>query len=446
MFLGAIRRKKKPEKICLFLNIYLILPPFFGHSYYNEFMAIGQTMGQKRVLVEFDNSKNCYVNAYLLKKQGLSCQLIGYDFEDHYKKILGMDHFSLKEEITEAARLLEMPYAVVDISLEIKEFFIDPLIASLIKVEHLDLQGLFHQVIYRRIESYLEAERFDYLAISLRAKIRANQNTQSVDILSYDEIQLDQSHVLGKVSADLLKKMINPIGDLREKEIEKLYELLNLSIKSSEDRINLSYQKLFENFRFTNFLIDFIHKTFIKGCTIVDFQTKHTIADSSQHCFIYLGQKNLKSFLKNDQIDNDKMILRFDPKNKKFFCDYAAHYVYSDILVSNFNKIASIDEFQNIPILCKTENSEWLEGKLIFKNNQTVHVELKALADSLIYMGESLAIYVKKTDKLRLIGAGNISRVGKIYRQIFIDAPFDQTLIQGLENNHEQNTDYTISF
>lgn len=413
-------------------------------------MAIGHTKGPtkgpKRVLVEFDNSKNCYVNAYLLKKQGLFCQLIGYDFEDHYKKILGLEHFSLKEEIAEAAKLLEMPYIVVDISLEIKEFLIDPLVASLIKVEHLSLQGIFHQIIYRKIESYLESERFDHLAISLRAKIRANQGINAVDVLSYDEIHLDQSHILGNVSTELLKRMLNPIGDLREKEIEKLYELLNLSVKPSKDYLDLSYQKLFENFKFTNFLIDFIHKAFIKSCTIIDFQTKHTIAESSQHCFIYLGQKNLKNFLKNDQIDSDKIILRYEPKNKKFFCDYAAHYIYSDILVSNLNKIANVDEFQNIPVLCKTETSDWLEGKLFFKNNQTVHIELKTLAKSLIYNGEALAIYVKKSEKLRLIGAGNISRVGKIYRQIFIDAPFDQTLIQGLENNHEQHTDYTISF
>ena len=60
------------------------------------------------------------------------------------------------------------------------------------------------------------------------------------------------------------------------------------------------------------FLIDFIHKTFIKTCTIVDFQTKHTIAESSQHCFIYLGQKNLKNFLKKMLL-----IMNLDLQQKK---------------------------------------------------------------------------------------------------------------------------------
>lgn len=409
-------------------------------------MGIEQRQRPKKVLIEFDNSKNCYVNAYLLKKQGQITQLVGYDFADEYKKILGVEHFSIKEKISAAADLLETSYTLLDISLEIKESLIDPLIASLIKVEHLDLEVMATEIFYRRLETYMIDERFDQLAICLRAKIRSNQNTAIADVLAYDEIHLDQSHLLGTASSHLLKKLTNPIGDLREKEIEKLYELLNISISAKEERLVLSYQKLFENYKFTNFLIDFINKSFVKNCTIVDFQTKHTIAESSQHCFLYLGQKNLKAFFKNDQIDNNKIILRFENKGRKFFCDSINHFTYSDIILTQFNKFSGLDEYQNMPVLCKTSNGEWLDGKLFFKNNEVVHIELKSLNKALLYAGNTLAIYVKKMEKLRLIGSGRVSRVGKIYRQIFIDAPFDRPLIQALENNHEQNTDNTITF
>ena len=56
------------------------------------------------------------------------------------------------------------------------------------------------------------------------SKIQLNKATDVISIMSGNDLENDQSDLLGCVPKDILKKSILPLGDLQSKEVQKIAE------------------------------------------------------------------------------------------------------------------------------------------------------------------------------------------------------------------------------
>ena len=189
---------------------------------------------KKRLVVGLSGGLNSYVTAYLLKIQkyeliGVTIQM-SWDNEAESANVLSchMDQTNL-DKVREFCHQLGIPHFVVKASDEFKEEVIENWVASRIsgtKTNHCwNCHDLRMKLLHKKMQE-LEAVG---LATGHLGKLFRQESHHSVYVHTSNDEVFDQSALLSRLPHEILDKLMLPLSDLQQKEINKLAENFGLS-------------------------------------------------------------------------------------------------------------------------------------------------------------------------------------------------------------------------
>jgi tRNA-specific 2-thiouridylase len=190
---------------------------------------------KSRIVIGLSGGLNSMVVAYLLKIQ--KYDLMGVTISMNWDNYPGQVENSLSchlstiqiDKIKDFCHQLGIPHFVVKGSDEFKDVVIDSWMSSRLtgtKSNHcLNCHELRMKLLYQKMVE-LEAQG---LATGHMAKIFKHEAHGSVYVHSSNDEASDQSTLLSRLPHDILNKLILPLSDLQQKEIDKLAENFGIS-------------------------------------------------------------------------------------------------------------------------------------------------------------------------------------------------------------------------
>ncbi len=188
-----------------------------------------------RIVIALSGGLNSMVVAYLLKIQ--KYDLVGVTVAINWENYPGQAENAMfchmnppqVEKVKEFCHQLGIPHFVVKGSDEFKEEVVDSWMSarlSGVKSNHcLSCHELRMKLLYQKMMD-LDAQG---MATGHMAKIFKNAVNNTVYVHSSNDEEHDQSSLLSRLPHELLNKLILPLSDLQQKEIEKLAENFGLS-------------------------------------------------------------------------------------------------------------------------------------------------------------------------------------------------------------------------
>lgn len=198
---------------------------------------------KKRVVIGLSGGLNSFVTAYLLKIQkyeliGVSV-MMNWEAAGDPQNILScqMDQAKL-DQIKEFCHQMSIPHFVIKATDEFKEEVVESWVASRItgtKANHCwNCHDLRMRLLYQKM---VELEAVG-LATGHLAKLFRQEAHHSVYVHTSNDDVYDQSALLSRLPHEILDKLMLPLSDLQQKEINKLAENFGITANAKKVQIH----------------------------------------------------------------------------------------------------------------------------------------------------------------------------------------------------------------
>lgn len=188
-----------------------------------------------RVVIAMSGGLNSFVAAYLLKIQkydliGVTIALNWENIKDDSTKVLSchLDQTQI-ENIKEFCHQMGIPHYVVKAADEFKEEVVESWVASRITGTKSNQCWNCHELRMRLLfEKTVELDA-QWLATGHLAKMFRQESHHSVYLHTSNDEVYDQAGILSRLPHEILDKLMLPLSDLQQKEIDKLAENFGLN-------------------------------------------------------------------------------------------------------------------------------------------------------------------------------------------------------------------------
>jgi tRNA-specific 2-thiouridylase len=191
---------------------------------------------KKRLVVGLSGGLNSYVTAYLLKIQkydliGVTIQLGWENYKDDASKVLAcqMDQPQV-DAIRDFCHQLGIPHMVIKSADEFKETVVESWVASKVTGTKGNPCWNCHEMRMRLLHHKMLEVNAQGLATGHLGKLFRQETHHTVYVHTSNDEHFDQSSVLSRLPHEILDKLMLPLSDLQQKEINKLAE--NFGVKA----------------------------------------------------------------------------------------------------------------------------------------------------------------------------------------------------------------------
>ncbi len=390
----------------------------------------------KSVIVAMTGGVESTVCAYLLKKQGykpigVALQLFEPEVDPGpFSEMIVPDFNKIKK----ICGYLDIPFYAINAIDIFKDQVVDPVVGRVLSGQTYEPLVFYMKVL---IEVMLEkAAKFntDLVATGHYAKILKNQKTGRYEIFVANDVDNDQSYVLGRLDEETLKHLLLPLGELRKKEVQKIGELLKVDyiVRDKKNRAHVMHDP-----RMPGFVEQYSPKDLRRTGNIYHYSKEASLVEHSGIHKYYVGQKNLE--IKPEiKIDPEMQVVSIVPYKGNIFIEYPDHLKYKNAIIIRFRHNADLDKSKPLSGYIKVGPKEdKIACKIFFKNNEHVMVEFDEDQKGLLIAGQFAVLYNKKGEKGRIIGSGLIDVAGVFDRFEYHTLP---PLNVGSEDEDDDNS------
>ncbi len=203
---------------------------------------------QKRVVVAMSGGVDSSVCAYLLKKEGWD--VVGVTIktwgDDSCRDEKSKGCCSLRDidDARSVARKLDIPFYVMDLSVDFKEkvidYFVDEYFAGRTPNPCIECNRHIKFGILMNKAKELEA---DFVATGHYARKGYDEVQKRFTIYEAVDLNKDQSYVLFGLTQEQLKKTLLPIGELEKSKVREIAEELGLRVHDKPDSQEICFVK-----------------------------------------------------------------------------------------------------------------------------------------------------------------------------------------------------------
>ncbi len=348
---------------------------------------------KKRLVVGLSGGINSFVSAYLLKIQ--KYELIGVTLVTNWDNFKGDSSSVLScqldatqvEAIKTFCHQLGIPHFVVKASDEFKELVVEPWQASRISgskpnpcwnCHELRMKMLYHKMVE------LDAQG---IATGHLAKLFRQDSHNSVYIHTSNDEVFDQSDILARVPHEILDKLMLPLSDLQQKEIDKLAENFGLSSNSKKIKMH----QCFENVApIKEYLAQNVPPRFYKPGEILD----HELSSMGNHEGVVSHEFGKIYNAENQRQANPLYFTRFSFQEKKMELNHKDHFLRQKIFLNNCKISEETPWIEPLKGVVKLKNNDFVDCWIYPKNVFSALIEMEAPYEFI--EGEVVSVYKKK--------------------------------------------------
>ncbi len=356
-----------------------------------------------RVVIALSGGLNSFVAAYLLKIQkydliGVTVAMKWENIKEDSTKVLSchLDQIQM-ESIKEFCNTMGIPHHVIKAADEFREEVVENWVASRITGTKANQCWNCHELRMRLLyEKTVELEA-DWMATGHLAKMFRQEAHHSVYLHTSNDEVYDQANILSRLPHDILNKLMLPLSDLQQKEIEKLAENFGLSANSKK----LKMHHCFESTQLTKGYIEtHVSKRYLKGGELSgpdktgDHQGVHNYSYGE---VIPFANQKPNSFLH---------MTKYSTADKKIEMDGKEHFIRSKFFMKNckFSEETSFSE--PIKGVLKISDAECIDCWIYPKSLSCAVIELEAPHH--ILEGEIATILKKKGKNSKVYLTGKV--------------------------------------
>lgn len=396
---------------------------------------MNEKASNRTVLIAMTGGIESTVAAYLLKKQGYRCIGIGLQlFEPEedtgpFADVVVRDLNKLKAICT----YLDIPFYAVNASEIFADTVLDPLIGRILSGNTFEPLVFLNLVLMEVLLEKAKKFNTDLIATGHYAKVLKNQKTGSFELLVANDLEHDQSYMLGRLEQKHLGHLMLPLSEIRKKEVEKIGELIKVDYLK---RPKTNNQHIMRDPRMINLVESRSPKDLRRAGTIYDYRTESSVCEHIGIHRFYIGQKNLPS-KQEMPIDPNKEVISIIPFKGNIFIDYPDRLRYSHALLSRFIPAANLDMTLPMSVYVKMSlGAEKIPCRIYFKNNQTVLVDFETERTGLLVAGQFFVFYSRALEKGKIVGSGIVEVGG-----VFGNNEFNTLPINKKDSDDEEKTD-----
>ena len=190
-------------------------------------------MSGKKVIVGLSGGVDSSVAAYLLKKQGYDVAGVTMRTRKEEPGACGGD--SMVEDAARVARLLDIPYSVLDFEQEFKESVMDYFVREYLQGRTPNpCTACNRYVKWEALLNRAEELGADYIATGHYARVEQLPNGRYA-VRNSVTAEKDQTYALYGLTQEQLKHTLMPVGAYTKPEIRKIAEELGLPVAGKKD-------------------------------------------------------------------------------------------------------------------------------------------------------------------------------------------------------------------
>lgn len=348
---------------------------------------------KSRLVVGLSGGLNSYVAAYLLKIQkydliGVTVALGWDNFKDDTSGILSchLDQPQL-ESIKEFCHQLGIPHVVVKASDEFKDEVVENWMTSRMTGTKANQCWNCHELRMRMLYEKMVEMEAQGLATGHLAKLFRQESHHTVYVHTSNDEVYDQSGILSRLPHDVLDKLMLPLSDLQQKEINKLAE--NFGLIATPKKI-----KMHDCFDGTNvgeaYLATNIPKRYLKAGEVVGAD-KAPVGDHQgiQH------HKYGEVFPVAHQKQNESLyVTKYTVTEKKLEISHLDYFVRKEFFLRNCKISEETSWLEPLRGVLKISETEFVECWIYPKNLGGALIELDTAHS--VLEGDIVTILKKK--------------------------------------------------
>lgn len=385
------------------------------------------------------------VAAYLLKKQGLTPIGIGIEFfkEEAPFEYDGAFFPTISKQGFETAQLarplrnhyyLENIEAVKEIAdrLEItfygvsaQEYYYDriqdPFVASRLSgrlfTPSLHVTNLIIEILQEKARK-LGA---DWIATGHYAKVLHSSDGKSSSIYVSNDLQKDQSFQFGHLKLQQLNNLILPLSEMRHSETLKIAKLIgvNENIKTEID----ADTDFVTDPRVPSFVNRYSPFSLREEGDIYHYFNDIILGDHDGIQIFYPGKEKLSTRM-TPIMDTSLSVVKIYPGFRRVVVADKTKINYTHVYCRKFNVSAEVDLSRPIACFAKLPDvEEKVACVLYMKNNNYVMIRFAKAREGVLYSGQTISFYSKKSLGGKLLGSCEVFQSIEFHRDAYRDFP-----------------------
>ena len=364
------------------------------------------------VLVGMDGGLESTVAAYLLKKQGFNVIGLGIIFHEYdYESFKTWNPADL-DKVKAICTQMEIPFYGTNVSTLFYARVIEPVISTKLAGENFEAIIAWNKVL---IETLLEKSKqlnADFISTGHMAKVYKNQKNGVYNLLAPNDVTCDETYGLSRLSQPELSKLVFPLSEIKNTEVEKISKLLGVTFHKD----NKTNKELRKNFFYSSDFVDVVERfspsSLRKEGTVINYNDESTMGEHDGVHFYHLNQSDIQ--IKDSvQVDKKLQVIKIYPGKQLVYLDYIDRHFYTHCRLMRFSCDPSMDLSK--PLKCYVQvgpNTEKISCKLEFKNNRAVVVEFEEKMNGQCPRGGYQVFYNKKGIGGKVIGSGVVRHSG----------------------------------
>lgn len=367
------------------------------------------------IIVGMDGGFESAVTAYLLKKQGLSPIGVSVTFHEadpEFSELTSAFRPDKLEKIQEICGILEIPFFATNASDSYFDNVVEGIVAS-------RLTGNFYQpnidrvkVITETLVSKMESLGASLVATGHYCKLLKNQKTGVITIHSANDVSEDDSYYLSGLDQNILSKLILPLSDLLQKEVEKLSKLIPFNFTFNKQERRQDRLNFMESEELKAFIEKYSAEKLRKEGQVINFYEGSVIGDHLGIHQFYLGQKKIPLKTKV-QLDKELVVTKIFPSGGVVYLDKEPRvkfsHIYAKKLITdkNLNKSVPLNAYAMLH-----PRDEAHPCQIFFKNNNFVFVKFLESIDGFCPRGVKIVFYNKAGQSAKIYGSAIVHSSG----------------------------------
>lgn len=361
-----------------------------------------------RYLVGFTGRKQSAIAAYLLKKQGhhvagVGCFLFGNELQ---KEIFAPWDLGDPEAVKNVCEELEIPFYAVDLQQEFKAQVEEFVVSGRLDGRVYPIAMMINRLI---INTLIEkAERLNCDKIATGHFVKMTNLKGVINLISANDLEVDQSHLFSLVNFQDLEKMEFPLAEVRSKQVDDIAEIIKVGLLEGKKTVPPE-----EHPKFQEFLDQRIPESLIREGTMYRWESGTTIGDHKGLIFHNLGESNLSARYPS-VTESELMIVKVDPMSANFYLEKP------DVLIRN---VLILDQCQFMPHVdlsvpfaafarCSNHLDEKQKVRIRPRSLNRVEVLFDQEIQGLFPRGDVVTIYSRAGIGGTILGSGFISMAG----------------------------------
>lgn len=399
---------------------------------------MNEKASNQTVLIAMTGGLESTVAAYLLKKQGYRCIGIGLQLfhpgEDQgpFSDIVVSDLNKVKSICT----YLDIPFYAVDATEIFADTVLDPVVGRILSGNTFEPLVFLNLVLMEILIEKAKKFNTTLIATGHYAKVLKNQKSGTFELLVANDLEHDQSYMLGRLEQHHLAQLMLPLSEIRKKEVEKIGELIKVEYLKRPKGV---VHHIMRDPRMISLVEARSPKDLRRTGTIFDYQLETSICEHTGIHRFYVGMKNIPG-KQETPIDPNKEVISIIPFKGNIFIDFPDRLKYSHALVCRFHPAASLDMTLPMSVYVKmSSGAEKIPCRLYFKNNETALVDFEGERPGVLVAGAFFVFYSRALDKGKVIGSAIVEVGGVFANGEFNTLPFNKK--DSDEDNEEEKID-----